>query len=160
MNVLTPVSSRCLPVPKHSSLKKKRKKKKKLFGIVVCHGIFPLSHFLEKHKRQSFRGTLQRGDQEAGFGACWRSYPASQAYTALQRLPQQCGLSSYGPGWVCGDWPCSEWTPMVPCSNNDLKKKKRGIFRVSVGFIELIDIVPRLVIYFLGVEKLENISWK
>lgn len=93
-------------------------------GSDVCHRIFPLSHFLEKHKRRSLKATLQRGDQEAGFGACWRSYPALQVCTALQTLLRLCGLSGYGPGWECADWPCSEWTPTVPCSN-----KKRGIFR-------------------------------
>ena len=86
-------------------------------GNVISHRIFPLSHFSEKHKRQSLRATLQKGDQEAGFGACWRSYPVLQAYTALQRLPPLCGLSGYDPSSKCADWPCSEWTPMVPCSN-------------------------------------------
>lgn len=80
------------------------------------HRLFPLSH-LEKYKRRSLRTTLQRGDQEAGFGACWRSYPVLQAYTALRRLPLLCGLSGYDPGSRCADWPCSEWTPMVPCQS-------------------------------------------
>lgn len=127
MNVLTPASPPCLSVTKRSSLKKNSL-------VALLSGIFPLRHFLEKHKRQSFRGTLQRGDQEAGSGACWRSCPASQACTALQRLLQLCGRSSYGPGWVCGDWPCSEWTPTVPCRNK--KRKKRNI---SSEWIYLID---------------------
>lgn len=120
-------------------------KRNTLVSLCCCR-TFPLSHFLEQHKRHGLSATLQRGDQEAGFSVCWRSYPALLACTALRRLLLLYGLSSYGPGLVCADWPCSVWTPTVPCSN-----ETEAFLKITVKFGEFMS--PQDESFFLRFKK-------